>query len=495
MEKKTIKRIKKYYRIKFKITSPLSIGSGNEKYSDSDIAVDGRGYPYIPGTALAGVYRHLFPNDVADEFFGPELNEIRKKQAINEGRNVLTDSLIVVYDGVIQNPNSMVIKNRDMVALDEYKVAKKGAKFEFQILEPGAVFVTYIEQNMTHEEEAFILDEIAYAWKNKEILLGAKTGRGYGATEVVELMECSFDLTKREGRRAWLEFDMYKENEWHTCECIDCLSDMKTKCKGETADDATVKRFQIIQTRRQKDEVDILLSLKLCGALSVRQYSTDIHGADYSQLTLSDDASNPNGTPVIPGTSWAGAFRAQMEKLDPKNFGRNELLTKKIFGDAKEKKRSKKDVQNGCEVTDRTVQNQKTRVRFSESQFEKGSGRWEHYTRNAIDRFSGGTVEGALYTEHTYFDGKTDVRIVCDYSQTQGKQRLDDGERESFASVLAAAILDLHEGFMSVGGLTAVGHGIFQVERAVINGQEISIEYNMLKDAIKGKGDCEVNGK
>lgn len=492
---KTIKRIKKYYRIKFKLTSPLSVGSGDENFSDKDIVVDGRGYPYIPGTALAGVYRQLFPADIADKYFGLELTADRKKTAMDEGENVLTDSSILVYDAVIQNAEKRVVKTRDMVALDEYKVSKDGAKFDFQILEPGAIFVTYIEQNMECSEDGYILDEIAYAWENKEILLGAKTGRGYGTTEVIELAQCCFDLEKEEECDNWLDFDMYAESKWEPCKKPDCLEtlekDLKKYENGKSEKDclaykAALERYNAIEGRRKKDEVVILLELKQCGGISVRQYSTDINGADYSQMTLSD------GTPVIPGTTWAGAFRAQMEKLDKNNFGRNKSLTKKFFGDAKEKKRSKvQNVNNDqSNLTEHSV-SQKTRIMFSESKFKKDSGRWETYTRNAIDRFSGGTVDGALYTERTYFDGKTELRIVCDYSERNEKYSIKSEVRTTFASVFAAAILDLNEGIMSVGGLTAVGHGLFEIEQITINNGNPKafrdIDYQTLRDAIAGK--------
>ena len=70
-----MKRIKKYYRIVFELTSPLSVGSGENNVTDRDILRDGRGVPYIPGTALAGVYRSLFSEGTAEEYFGPELTE------------------------------------------------------------------------------------------------------------------------------------------------------------------------------------------------------------------------------------------------------------------------------------------------------------------------------------------------------------------------------------------------------------------------------------
>lgn len=68
-----IRKIKKYYRIEFELTSPLAVGSGENNITDKDIVRDGRGIPYIPGSSLAGVYRSLFSGETQDRYFGQEL--------------------------------------------------------------------------------------------------------------------------------------------------------------------------------------------------------------------------------------------------------------------------------------------------------------------------------------------------------------------------------------------------------------------------------------
>ena len=112
------------------------------------------------------------------------------------------------------------------------------------------------------------------------------------------------------------------------------------------------------------------------------------------------------------------------------------------------------------------------------------------YTRNAIDRFTGGTVDGALYTEKTYYNGSTDLEILCDFSSGD----ISDKDRKKFAQVMTAAILDLNSGYMSVGGLTAVGRGIFEVKKIAVDGKVYVPDrekpegiYSELEGAIAGK--------
>ena len=75
-------------------------------------------------------------------------------------------------------------------------------------------------------------------------------------------------------------------------------------------DDECWKNAQAVELTKPSDLTGITLSLKQRGGISIRRYSTDVSDGesaapDYEQLSLR------SGVPVIPGTSWAGAFRAR----------------------------------------------------------------------------------------------------------------------------------------------------------------------------------------
>lgn len=473
-----MKKVKKYYRIEFELTSPLSVGCGEDRVSDSDIVRDSRGLPYIPGTALAGVYRRLFTPETAEKYFGLDLTEERIRESSKKGRNVLTDSSVIVYDAHTLNSEKGVSVTRDMVALDEYKVAKPGAKFDFEVLEPGVTFVTYIEQNMDSADQQYVADEIALAWMKGDIRVGAKTARGYGHTKSVRMDSRLFDLSDETEREKWLDFDMYADTDekgnpaWESVSIPRCLSSMEQ----DNAECEKIKKLYGEKGIRlaQKDIRTLCLDLKLRGGISVRKYSTDVGEADYVQLTETGDTqADAEGIPVIPGTSWAGAFRAQMGRLDSR-FKERHDLAELFFG-----KVEGEDGRNEEESS-------KSRVGFSESRLT--DGHWVTYTRNAIDRFSGGTVDRALYTERTYYHGETELHITCDLTD------IKEAEKERFAAVLAAAIMDLHGGYMAVGGLTAVGRGLFEIRKISSDGQEMQFtdvdqDFKKITDMIMGKGE------
>lgn len=439
MEKRILK--KKYYKITFELASPLAVGSGNNQYTDKDIVKDSKGNPYIPGSALAGINRSIFENneELVNKYFGiiPKFNEIDK---VNETKKA-KDSRIIFYDANMVNDDigRYHISKRDSVALDDYKTAIDGAKFDMEILEPGVKFITYMEQNFYGNDQA-IADKIADIWMKQGIYIGAKTMRGYGAVKNVTIVTKEFKFDDKEAVTQWLEFDMYSDSKWKDAETY-------------FGDKAT------------KDNKCVLeLKLKQEGGISIRRYTTQVSDnekealPDYGQLTVHELIADGKEkiVPVIPGTSWAGAFRHRMLYLVP------DLDRKVYFGYLDEKKKEKA----------------KSKIRFSETQL--AGAKEKILSRNSIDRFSGGTANTALFTEKTYYGGTTTLKISVE-------KKVD----EKIKKALAAAIADLHNGFLAVGGLTSIGRGCFKIE--AINGILIENQtevYQMVLDELE-KGEME----
>ena len=421
---KTGRPYRKYYRILFKTASAMSVGSGESGETDRDVIRDSRNVPYVPGTTLAGIYRSLFSE-------GGVFHEAGKEKAIERcfGRDIKgessapgTESRVLVYDAALKDVKKALTGRRDCVALDRWKTAGDGSKFDFEIVEPGTAFITYFELDTDKDspDDVIIFDSIASAWKSGNIRIGSKTMRGLGSIEVsdISIDTADFDLTDPEGLEAWLNFDMYGDSGWK---------------------EADIKEAQV------KGITTISLKLKQAGPLTVRRYTTEVKKTekdtvpDYAQLTSRIEG---EAIPVIPGTTWTGAFRAHINELvDDKG------LIERYFGFVNGK--GKKEAS-------------KSKIHFSESYFDKGSFTYKQLTRNAIDRFTGGTIGTALFTERTCYNGTTDLKISF-------PENMDSKLKKAFIF----SICDLNEGFLSIGGLTAVGHGIFKVDTVSVNGKAL----------------------
>lgn len=408
---------KQYLKIEFTLLSPLSIGNGKNEKTDQDIVLNSRGIPYIPGSAVAGVFRDACKKVkvMGDEWTQRYFGSIRDN--CNDNKTI-TESQFRVYDAYIQSEEYFVSR-RDGVALDDYKYGIPGAKFDREILESGIIFRTFIERDMdaneSEEDDAF--NKLAEVLHNIPIFFGSKISRGYGRVGNFKIFKKEFSFNTNQGS-GWLDFDMYKDNCW--------------------------KRSLEI-SKSDKDFLEnkkITLELALQGGISVRQYTTEIKEGveqvpDMKQLIIrqKNESGNIEEVPVIPGTTWAGAIGHRMKLFYPN--------VSKYFGKGGEdgKMRSK--------------------IFFSESQLKDAV--CKVISRNAIDRFTGSTVDGALFTEQIYYGGTTVLEIYFDlYKEID----LD------FIKSLAVALSDLHEGLLAIGGGTSIGRGIFKVKK--VNDSEFS---------------------
>lgn len=105
-------------------------------------------------------------------------------------------------------------------------------------------------------------------------------------------------------------------------------------------------------------------------------------------------------------------------------------------------------------------------------------------TRNKINRFSAATVDGALYTEKAYFGGETQLEIKIRKDKENCYQLL--------AAMLSFVAADIVRGYLSVGGQTAIGRGIFEGNGPVtgtISEQDMELYQKQLAAMIQ-KGVC-----
>lgn len=388
-----------YYLFQLVLTSPMSVGSGESRYTDHDIVLDSRGLPFIPATAIAGVFRHYLGEDCR-ELFG----------CINGDKG--EPSHVIFYDACETRHTFTTI--RDCVRMnDGEKTAKNGAKFDLQAEETNAVFEAVIELDEIGCKFAESIESAIAALNSGILRFGTKTSRGYGAVKVNELYKAEFTLPDDADR--WLDFDMFS--------CGD-------SCYNKTA---PAEYSGLKYTR-------ILLNLSQNGGISIREYSTerqensDKMGANFKQMSLN------SGVPVIPGTSWAGAFRSRYTDFC------GAVKCRELFG----------------YVDEVSSDGRASRISFSESQIQKNTYIEKLITRNAVDRFSGGVKDSALFSERAVFNGKSSLEITI--------KKATDEE----LSAVCAVICDLDRGYLAVGGLTSVGRGLFSVDSIFINGADVT---------------------
>ena len=429
-----------YYYIRFKLESPLSVGNGDDNLTDHDCMRNSNGDLFIPATSIAGVFSHYL-NEEQRNLFAPKIEtekSIREKR--KEKEYEYFQSPYFISDAILVNSN-VNMSIRDGVKLTENKTAEKSAKYNFEVIETGAEFDFRIELTIRDGDNADkmkeIVDFLLNGFNSGEIVLGLKSKRGYGKVSLIRVYKKSFD----NDIDSLLKFNKYN-----------------------------VKNYDeyILKQENLNKNFDYLeVELEQIGGLSIRRYSSKAGEADFEHI-------KSNGTPVIPGTSWAGLIRGQVERYV--NLIENQFNTKldvnldHWFG--REKQKNSEAVASNIIVEESIIEHSKEIT----------------LTRNKIDRFSGGASNRALFTEKAVFNGTTKLGIkikkgITYYKDNELQEDSTKSTKNSkvennskIVGLIALVLKDIDNGLIALGGQTSVGRGIFKIQSCKLNNEELNLD-------------------
>lgn len=416
---------KVYYQLKLRQQSPLRISSGDDEHTDSDLLLDGRGFPFIPGSAVAGILRSMLSEDEAN-IFGEDIE--------SEGIHTLTESHVLVSDAVLESDvsaNDFNLSIRDGIEVDDWGMTKDGSKYDFQVAETKKEYVCIIEWNGDDEAEIKnILDPLMCRVVGSGLLAGARTTRGYGRFFVkAKKMEFVFpqDIQK------WLEFQAFDTDAFDNA--------------------ATV---QSAMSAYEEQDLNIDIGIKMKGSFSVRVKTSDYFELEDGTIPDIFPMMNIDQRPVIPGTTWAGCFRHHMRSL--------------IEGiDGIDRQKELSDLDHLFGKYTKSEQNVKSWIYFNETVVEGGNG--HIIMRNAVDRFTQAPRNTALYTSMVWQNGTGNLHISVKKNAMTSFQR----------KLLAIALIDFHLGLMSFGGEAGIGRGMAEIETLSVNGDDKISSLNQLK--------------
>ena len=413
-----VKRI--VYRVKLLFVSPISVSSGYEGMTDSDVLRDYDGNPFISGSSIAGAFRaYVQSKNNRNDIFGFANDEDGKM------------SPIFISD--LKFDNKVINDIRDSVALDDNKITKEGAKFDFEVLQGNSKGYFYIELTIREKDNEDLLvsalNEIFNGIHLKEIRLGSNKTRGYGIIDIDQIKKREFT------KNNFLDYkDCYSENAWN--------NEPKYKL-----DYSTKGHWMCIE-----------VPLRLKGGISIRKYAVRKGAPDFEHMT-------DHGSPVIPGTSIMGALRHRIKEIikeldEYSSYGLypNKMIDE-MFGFV-----SGKDAHISGVIVDEMV--------------IEGAKALE-MTRTGISRFENSARNGALYKEKTYVDGVFTLRLsVC----------RENPNVEWIIGILLLAVKDLQNGFLAVGGQTSIGRGIFEANGPLtIDGEENKEDEYIASSIVKYK--------
>lgn len=413
-----VKRI--VYRVELLFVSPISVSSGYEGMTDSDVLRDYDGNPFISGSSIAGAFRaYVQSKNKGNDIFGFANDEDGKM------------SPIFISD--LKFDNKVINDIRDSVALDDNKITKEGAKFDFEVLQGNSKGYFYIELTIREKdnEELLVgaLNEIFNGIHLKEIRLGSNKTRGYGIIDIDQIKMREFT------KNNFLDYkDCYCESAWN--------NEPKYKL-----DYSTKGHWMCIE-----------VPLRLKGGISIRKYAVRKGAPDFEHIT-------DHGSPVIPGTSIMGALRHRIKEIikeldEYSSYGLypNKMIDE-MFGFV-----SGKDAHISGVIVDEMV--------------IEGAKALE-MTRTGISRFENSARNGALYKEKTYVNGTFTLKLSINK---------ENPNMDWIIGILLLAVKDLQNGFLAVGGQTSIGRGIFEANGPLtIDGEENKEDEYIASSIVKYK--------
>ncbi len=434
--------------------TPLAVGSGEKDIlTDALVATDVNGLPYIPGTAIAGVVRHMIEDVKTTDFDVNQIFGFQKGQDGQGSEIIFTEAKILnskgeVVDGMkldaiktdplLQNYNKLPI--RQHVRINDKGVTDKAGKFDEQVCFAGTRFCFELEM-VAKCETVDNFNKILEQVQSQTFRIGGGTRSGFGKIKVVDLQTKTLDLTKQDQLKAYLDKSSaldsdFWDSKYHKPESNDKNDGwVKYELKlhpedfflfgsgyGDDEVDMTPVKEKKVVWKDGKGE--LTEELVLIPATSVKGALAHRVAYHYNKLT----------------SVFADKLKTQEER--EKVVGKNNKAVRDLFGSEGEKD------------TDNKMVNQlRGNVLFSDVIEQKLKDKILNHV--AIDRFTGGAIDGALFSEkNTYGRGQEFIlNILAKKSALEGEKI-----QESFED----ALKDICKGMLPLGGGVNRGNGVFK---------------------------------
>ena len=455
--------------------TPISIGSiGAGDAVDLEVAVNGRGEPYIPGSSLMGPLRAMVESDSS-------MKELANKMFGFQREDNGHASFLVIEDAKVRLPKGLGREIRDGIGIDSRTGAtEEGKKYTRAVLPRGSSFTLELELDLPPKKEKddrarefagllrWMLDQV----KDKGLLLGASKTRGLG------------HVTAGDIEAVWYGFP-------------DDMPLWLDNSKGWALYTDVLTEDLITQPRVSKyDRLDIVIEWHPLSPVMVK---SGADGGIADMLPLVSGYEDDSVAPVIPGSSVKGVFRARAEKILRTVLGSDlleddpDFLSNDLFGSTEAAGRLRVDdtYQSGNTVPAAlwTAEDKTTM-----------DGATDHHDHVAIDRFTGGASDTALFNTRTPKREKAwdTIKLSVDFTRPKVLKRkskkdevqteaLTDEEKCRAAALVLLVLRDMAAGWVPIGFGSCRGMGDIAVDGITIKGQvgKVSLAKDTLDSALK----------
>lgn len=456
------------------VSSAMSIQAGQSQHTfDNDIVRDANGLPTIPGTSIAGVLRHLVAHEhgekLADNIFGFEQKDNRQPSALQvsfgylhnrsgEPIHSLLDPQAIEDDPLLQQLSGENPVSRDHVRIDRYGVASDEGKYAHILLPAGCEFRVEFElraltQATLHSQWAIIHSALS----SPLFRLGSKTRVGAGNIQVHALHCHQFDLSDKSSavslyqcRAGFLQPKRVQ---------LDTFAFTSTPADSQPNISLRVDALRAEQGLRIGDGKHTLSSKD-------NKHTKANAAFCYSENVWNSKKQCFERYAVIPGSSIKGLLVHRSEyylRCLRNGFAENEAIAddnefyagfnepageydNPLFGSSTEAMHTDPASAFASALT------------IDDAYIPQTSLNTYQRTHNAIDRFTGGTRQGVLYTEELLWQPEFPFHLQINRQHLAFLLKTHALNAQHL-NAFYLALDDLFSGQLAVGAAEAKGHG------------------------------------
>lgn len=444
-----MEQIKKYThrflaRFVIEAETPLAVGSGDKDVlTDALIATDVNGLPYIPGTAIAGVVRHMIEEVKPEDF---NINKIFGFQDKKDGHGseiIFTEAKILNSKGEVVDGMNLKAKEdsllkyydelpiRQHVRINEKGVTDKSGKFDEQVIFAGTRFCFEMEM-VAKGKSIDNFNKILEQVQSQTFRIGGGTRCGFGKIKVVDLQTRILNLQNGD------EIQLYLNKSSN-------LADAWVGWEKQSAEEKPSNGWITYELHLQPEDFFLFGSgfgddeVDMTPVKEKKVIWKDGKGELTEELVL------------IPATSVKGAlahrvafhynrlkerFAGCTGDKEPKVGNENEAV-QALFGyeNQKEKKQVRGNLLFSDVIEDKSLED-------------------KILNHVAIDRFTGGAIDGALFSEKTTYGKGQEFTLTI-------LAKCDAFKEDKIQDSLEAAMIDICKGMLPFGGGVNRGNGVF----------------------------------
>lgn len=368
----------------FRATAPISVG-GLYGGADLPVARNGRGRLFVPGTSLGGAIRAAFLRSLGDQADSEEQVRALFGWTPDQGDGGHA-SYLTVHDALLKDA---ALERRDGVGIDRFTgAAADNFLYSREVVAAGATLDLAIEVEEPRGADgkpapqiAPLVPRLAGMLQSEGITVGAASSKGLGRLEAVDVVELDrLDLSDRAHLRAWWG--------WRS------RGELKVRPPRAAVAPAKHKLDQDRWTFRIHWEPVDPVMVKSGG-----------EGSEVAQIPLCTRHMDGGWRAVLPGSALRGALRAHAERIVRTTRSGFELrpslleqvkvpLAVELFGRARA---AGDEVARGAVSVEDCLHADRLEEALSGEEGEPTPGQWHRRARVAVDRWTGGALDSALF--------------------------------------------------------------------------------------------------